>query len=265
MILARYYALDKTIYDIFIDDFNQDGFSDLGFNEAYINDQQGGFSPFVFPKFEEQDNGYTKLLYGDIDGDGLKDFIRHVGLYNDYSYSSESRFLGVNLNQGGGNYGETTIFRTYYPDFLGYFDEDNLIDIFAYRIFGDDSEPSPALFTFNILTNTTTSENPYINTTVNNCRGDVQLTSQEEVNAFTCTEVLGDLVIQGEDIQDLSILNNLTRIVGELKIIGNTQLKTLVNFTNLVEVGGIAIQGNPLLNRIQGFDHCIFILGSPSK
>ena len=44
------------------------------------------------------------------------------------------------------------------------------------------------------------------------CDGDVSLTSQAEVNSFNCTEITGYLSISGNDITDLSPLQNLTKV-----------------------------------------------------
>src|SRR5690606_3124641 len=95
---------------------------------------------------------------------------------------------------------------------------------------------------------------------------DVILNSQTEVNDFianypSCTEILGDLIIQGNDISDLSVLSNLAGVNGDLRI-QNTQLTNLHGLHNLSNLEGdlyvyqndelISLLGSSNLTSIQG-------------
>jgi hypothetical protein len=86
------------------------------------------------------------------------------------------------------------------------------------------------------------------------CEGDVVLSSQADVDAFTCTEVSGTLTISGDDISNLNALSALTR-VGGLRIRGNTRLTNVNGLSGLTRVGGrdIAISDNPVLTNLDGF------------
>lgn len=68
------------------------------------------------------------------------------------------------------------------------------------------------------------------------CEGDVLLSSQAEVNQFTCSQVTGKLSIQGADIQDLSPLNCLEES-NELEISNNPILKNLKGLENFKRCG----------------------------
>ncbi|MBA5629180.1 T9SS sorting signal type C domain-containing protein [Moheibacter lacus] len=83
--------------------------------------------------------------------------------------------------------------------------------------------------------------------------GDVQLLSQADVDNFVstypnCTNISGILTF-GEfnsgfnDISDISGLNNMTTVDGELRIFG-TQLTNLNGLNNLIEIGGLNILDN---------------------
>ncbi|NJO02746.1 MAG: hypothetical protein HC880_14635 [Bacteroidia bacterium] len=56
------------------------------------------------------------------------------------------------------------------------------------------------------------------------------MSSQAQVNAFNCSEIGGNLIIQGEDITDLSPLSGLTKVGGGLIIVDNPQLKEIKDF-----------------------------------
>src|SRR5690606_25277166 len=86
---------------------------------------------------------------------------------------------------------------------------------------------------------------PFSFTTLPQCPpgGSVHLTSQTEVDAFAtnypnCTEVSGDLTIQGANITDLTPLSNLTSVGGYLYIYNNSNLTNLDGLSNLTSVGG---------------------------
>lgn len=89
--------------------------------------------------------------------------------------------------------------------------------------------------------------------------GDVTLTSQKAVNAFTSQYVDGDLVISGKDITDLSSLSSLVSIKGALIIEDNPDLTKIDGLNSIIELGFINIQNNPKLMDIDGFNslmHC---------
>ena len=55
------------------------------------------------------------------------------------------------------------------------------------------------------------------------CNGNITLSSQAEVDTFSCQIVNGDLIISGADISDLSPIVSLQKVTGHL-IIDNTSL-----------------------------------------
>lgn len=84
------------------------------------------------------------------------------------------------------------------------------------------------------------------------CSGDVFLSTQEEVDAFSCAEVTGRLVVSGEQITNLEPLSVLVR-AGGLEI-RNTNAISTGNFTSLTEVqGALIVAGNSALTEIGGF------------
>lgn len=85
--------------------------------------------------------------------------------------------------------------------------------------------------------------------------------NQEELNAFikeypNCTEIEGNVKILGlgSDIMDLSSLNGIKYIRGDLRLGYLEQIKDLKYFNNLIEVDGkITIDHNNSLTKISGF------------
>jgi hypothetical protein len=90
------------------------------------------------------------------------------------------------------------------------------------------------------------------------CTGDVTLSSQAEVDAFNCTEVIGNLHIFGQDITNLKSLALLEKVSGGL-MISDTNLKTLDELSTLHTIGGdrlgsgLSIRDNPELLSLSGF------------
>jgi len=89
--------------------------------------------------------------------------------------------------------------------------------------------------------------------------GDVIITSQSEINALLgCTEIPGDLVITGTNIidgdstiTDLSPLNDLTNIAGDILIGGLPEITTLPTFESLTNINGdYRIFSMPLLTSL---------------
>lgn len=96
------------------------------------------------------------------------------------------------------------------------------------------------------------------------CPVDVELTSQAEVNAFfvdypNCTEIEGYLLIgswdEDSDITDLSPLNSLISVGGEIMIYGNPQLTTLSGLNNLTFAKGLWIEVNPQINSLSALNN----------
>ncbi|MEJ2196804.1 MAG: hypothetical protein P8X73_18365 [Ignavibacteriaceae bacterium] len=90
--------------------------------------------------------------------------------------------------------------------------------------------------------------------------GNLNLTTQAEVNAFNYTEVTGWLNIHGTDITDLSPLSNLVSVDGQL-FITNTSLTTIDGFSSLTTAGEILISENPVLQSFSDFHSLVSTLG----
>jgi hypothetical protein len=93
------------------------------------------------------------------------------------------------------------------------------------------------------------------------CDGDVSLTSQAEVNSFNCTEITGYLSISGNDITDLSPLQNLTK-VGILHIFDCPNLENVDGLSGLRQITKregfpyvVGISGNAKLKNLDGLSH----------
>ena len=84
--------------------------------------------------------------------------------------------------------------------------------------------------------------------------GNVTLTSQAEVNAFSYQYVDGSLTISGKDITDLSSLSLITRIKGSLIIRDNPSLINIYGLNSIIEVDFLSIEKNPKLIKIDGFN-----------
>lgn len=72
----------------------------------------------------------------------------------------------------------------------------------------------------------------------------VTLNSQFEVNNFGinnsgCTQISGNLLINGVDITDLTPLSNLTSVSGNVQLWGNSTLTSLQGLHNITNIGGI--------------------------
>ena len=73
--------------------------------------------------------------------------------------------------------------------------------------------------------------------------GDVTFTSQAEVNAFVaqypdCTQIAGDLTIDGFDVTNLSNLGNLTSVTGDMNLYMVNSSASLTGLQNITTVGG---------------------------
>jgi hypothetical protein len=100
----------------------------------------------------------------------------------------------------------------------------------------------------------------------------ITFTTQEQINSFqinypNCTEIEGDVNIDGDDITNLNGLSLITSIGGSLNIGdyigGNPQLFSLTGMDNITSIGGnLSINNNDILTSLTGLDNLIFIGGS---
>jgi hypothetical protein len=85
------------------------------------------------------------------------------------------------------------------------------------------------------------------------CYGNITLSTQAEVDAFSCNEITGNLTISGADINDLSPLSSLTSVGGILYIAYNDALTNLDGLSSLTSVGDfLAISDNSALDEFCG-------------
>lgn len=88
----------------------------------------------------------------------------------------------------------------------------------------------------------------------------ITLNEQTQIDSFpinfpNCSEIAGDVIINGHNIKNLYGLNAVTFIGGQLAIVMNDSLQTLAGLENLVSVGGfMTIYGNPVLNSLSGLE-----------
>ncbi len=88
----------------------------------------------------------------------------------------------------------------------------------------------------------------------------IALTSQAQIINFhlhypNCTEIGGDLFIQGNDITNLYGLSVLTSIGGDLGILFNAFLKSLSGLDNITSIGeDVIIYHNDSLTSLSGFE-----------
>ncbi len=95
------------------------------------------------------------------------------------------------------------------------------------------------------------------------CDGNLIFTSQAEVAAFdnTCNIVNGNLIINGDDITDLSNLLSIQEITGDViigdttqNVIANDSLTNLEGLNSIRKIGGdLRICNNPMLQSLDGF------------
>lgn len=100
----------------------------------------------------------------------------------------------------------------------------------------------------------------------------ITFTTQEQIDNFQinnpgCTEIEGEVTIEGWNITNLNGLNLLTSIGGYLKVRYNSSLTSLTGLDNLTSIGG-GLQigdydyGNPALTSLSGLDNLISIGGN---
>ncbi len=88
--------------------------------------------------------------------------------------------------------------------------------------------------------------------------GDLIFNSQEEIDAFSgCINVTGDVIIDddgsGSAITDLSPLDVLETITGDLILVNNPSLGSFDNFNSLISVNDVRITNNDAVVQIEGF------------
>ncbi len=92
------------------------------------------------------------------------------------------------------------------------------------------------------------------------CEQSITLSTQAEVDAFTCTAIGGDLTITGSDITNLESLYSLTSIDGSLFITGNAQLITIGGLRGLTSVGEMVyIVNNTQLINLDGLSSLVAV------
>lgn len=110
-----------------------------------------------------------------------------------------------------------------------------------------------------------------IDTTSCTTTGDLIFTTQVELDAFdqNCAILDGNLIINGDDITDLSNLINLQKINGSVIIgdtiqgnIGNDLLENLNGLSGITDIGGdLIICQNPMLVSLSGFSMLMSVDG----
>ncbi|MEM6316244.1 MAG: LamG-like jellyroll fold domain-containing protein, partial [Bacteroidota bacterium] len=97
-------------------------------------------------------------------------------------------------------------------------------------------------------------------------------TSQSQLNTFPCdcenTTIQGDLIINGDDISDLSNLNCIKTVTGDvaigdsLTVPSNDILISLAGLNNVMTIGGdLTICNNPMLRSLDGFSSLMEVGG----
>jgi hypothetical protein len=100
------------------------------------------------------------------------------------------------------------------------------------------------------------------------CTGDVLLSTQAQVDAFNCSQIIGNLIINdngadaGDFISDLSNLSSLTLIEGNLTIEQCPLLKNLQGLDNLQTVKGNFVIYNTDLEYLAGLNNLTSVGGN---
>jgi len=89
------------------------------------------------------------------------------------------------------------------------------------------------------------------------CTGNIVLETQSDVDNFninypSCTELVGNLFITGDEISDIGPLSQLAKVTGDFEII-NCQNLASINDIELNVIGNIRILENESLIEINGF------------
>ncbi len=97
--------------------------------------------------------------------------------------------------------------------------------------------------------------------------GGITFTAQSQIDNFqtanpNCTQIGGNVSIQGADITNLNNLNAIESIGGDLYITSNDVLANLTGLNNLEWVGGaMRVQNNPSLANIDGLENLAAVRG----
>jgi hypothetical protein len=95
----------------------------------------------------------------------------------------------------------------------------------------------------------------------------ITFTTQAQIDSFQvnypgCTEIEGDVAIQGSSITNLNGLNMVASIVGDLDIWVNNALTNLTGLENLASIGGsLLIYENSVLTSLMGLENLATIGG----
>ena len=94
--------------------------------------------------------------------------------------------------------------------------------------------------------------------------GNIKLTTQAQVDAFSYSEVTGTIQVFGSDITNLNGMSELTK-AGSLEIVNNPRLTSLIGLANLEDVDGtLSITFNRSLTHLDGFSSLTTIGGVTS-
>ena len=95
--------------------------------------------------------------------------------------------------------------------------------------------------------------------------GNLIFNSQADLDSFPSNyiNVTGSVFIQNSDITDLTPLNNIQSIGGDLIISGNSNLISFDGLNNLIGIGDdLTISSNANLNSISGLNNLTKVSGS---
>ncbi len=97
--------------------------------------------------------------------------------------------------------------------------------------------------------------------------GNYYFNSQAEIDSFpayypNCTDLQGDVLINGNDISNLSGLAAVTSVAGTLSIRDNPLLANLSGLEQLNSIGGVDIYANSSLTSISSLNNVTFIGGN---
>ena len=98
----------------------------------------------------------------------------------------------------------------------------------------------------------------------------ITFTTQSQIDSFpinypSCTDIVGDVNISGDDITNLNGLNALISIEGYLRIAYNVALTSLTGLDNLTSIGEyLSIENNDVLSSITALENLTSIPGQLS-
>lgn len=93
-------------------------------------------------------------------------------------------------------------------------------------------------------------------------RGDFTINNYRDMRRIAgCISITGKLVIESSDIVDLNLLKSLNNIKKGLYLRSNGKLKNIDGLDNLVSVGVLVVQNNPVLKYLEGFRNLNEIAG----